>query len=171
MPATAILRGAAAALLFSLVSIGAAAAAHRDGHGPVYRGPVARMHVGPHRGGMIRTGLHRRHHAYGGIGYGRGHHRFDAPRHHARAAFFPRARYGYRHNRPRFHGGGYGVRHGYLPRQRFFGAEAYGFGGHGHGAPYAYGAGYAAYAPPAYGTVAGAAPYGPLYNRPIGDCY
>src|SRR5215207_7895249 len=29
----------------------------------------------------------------------------------------------------------------------------------------------AAYAPPAYGTVAGAAPYGPLYNRPIGDCY
>ena len=112
MPAKAILRGAAAALLFSLAAIGAAAAAHRDGHGPVYRGPAARMHVGPHRGGMIRPGLHRRHHAYGGIGYGRGHHRFDAPRHHARAAFFPRARYGYRHNRPRFHGGGYGVRQG-----------------------------------------------------------
>ena len=167
MPATAILRGAAAALLFSLVSIGAAAAAHRDGHGPVYRGPVARMHVGPHRGGMIRPGLHRRYHAYGGIGYGRGYRRFDAARHHARAAFFPRARYGYRHNRPRFHGGGYGVRQGYLPRRRFFGAEASGLGGYGGWQ----GGAYAAYAPPAYGTVPGAAPYGPLYNRPIGDCY
>jgi hypothetical protein len=167
MPAKAILRGAAAALLFSLAAIGAAGAAHRDGHGPVYRGPVARMHVGPHRGAMIRPGLHRRHHAYGGIGYGRGHHRFDAPRHHARAAFFPRARYGYRHNGPRFHGGGYGVRHGYVPRRRFFGHEAYGLGGYGGWQ----GGAYAAYAPPAYGTVAGAAPYGPLYNRPIGDCY
>jgi hypothetical protein len=167
MPAKAILRGAAAALLFSFAAIGGAAAAHRDGHGPGYRGPVARMHVGPHRGGMIRPGLHRRHHAYGGISYGRGRHRFDAPRHHARAAFFPRARYGYRHNGPRFHGGGYGVRQGYLPRRRFFGAEAYGLGGYGGWQ----GGAYAAYAPPAYGTVAGAAPYGPLYNRPIGDCY
>ena len=52
-------------------------------------------------------------------------------------------------------------------RRRFFGAEAYGLGGYGGWQ----GGAYAAYAPPAYGTVAGAAPYGPLYNRPIGDCY
>ena len=169
MPATAFLRGAAAALLLSLASISSAAAGHRDG--PGYRGPVARMHVGPHRGGMIRPGLYGRHHGYGAIGHGRRHHRFDAPRHHAAAAFFPRVRYGYRHHGPRFHGGGYGVRHGYLPRRRFFRAEAYGFGGRGYGAPFAYGAGYASYAPPAFGTVAGAAPYGPLYNRPIGTCY
>jgi hypothetical protein len=168
MPATAILRGAAAALLLSLVSISGAAAGHRDGHGAVYRGTVARMHAGPHRGGMIQPGLHRRHYGYGATGYGRGYRRFDAARHHARGAFFPRARYGYRHHGPRFHGGGYGVRQGYLPRRRFFPGEAHGFG---HGGWYGHGAAYAAYAPPAYGTVAGAAPYGPLYNRPIGDCY
>ena len=84
MPATAILRGAAAALLLSLVSISGAAAGHRDGHGAVYRGPVARMHAGPHRGGMIQPGLHRRHYGYGATGYGRGYRRFDAARHHAR---------------------------------------------------------------------------------------
>src|SRR4051812_50160227 len=107
MPAKAILRGAAAALLFSLAAIGAAAAAHRDGHGPVYRGPAARMHVGPHRGGMIGPGLHRRHHAYGGIGYGPGRPPLHAPPRHPPPPLFPPPPDGYPPPRPRFLRGGH----------------------------------------------------------------
>jgi hypothetical protein len=197
MPVPAILRGAAAALLFSLATIPAASAAHRAGHGgPFYGAPAPRMHAGPHRAGIMRPALHHRHHGHrpgihrGGHDYG--HHGFQGARHHAGKAFFHRGghrgfrhEHGLRHHGPRFHAPAYG----YSPRKRFFRAHGYGLGGYGlggyglggyarpaydDGPTYArpvYGASHGYYPTLAYGTVAGAAPYGPLYNRPAGACY
>jgi hypothetical protein len=169
MPATALLRGAAAALLLSLAAVSGAEAAHRGGHGPGYGGPAAsvgRVHVGPyrHHGGVHRAFHHRKHAYRHGHGIGHRHHGFHGPRHYGRA-FFPGARYGHRHHGPRFHGVGYGARHGYFPRRRFFHAGTYGHGGYGYGGRAIFAAA------PAFGTVAGAAPFGPLYNRPVGACY
>ena len=42
---------------------------------------------------------------------------------------------------------------------------------YGHRVSHGYGLSYGAYPILAYGTVAGAAPYGPLYNRPACACY
>jgi hypothetical protein len=180
MPATAILRGAAAALLLSL-SMSPAFADHRAGHGgPFYGAPAARMHAQPRRAGPMRPALHHRHHGshhghYRGHGYK--HHGFHGARHHAGRAFFHRRH----HHAVRHHGPGFHRAYGHFPRKRFFRAHGYGLGGyarptygHGYGASYArpvHGASYGSYPPVAYGTVAGAAPYGPLYNRPAGVCY
>jgi hypothetical protein len=191
MSARTILRAAAAALIVSLAAIPAASAAHRAGHGDLFYGrSKVRMHAGHHHG--MRPALHRRHHGmHHGHHHGmhhrhHGHHGIHA-RHHARPAFFPHGRHGYHHGR--FHGG-----YGYSPRKRFFPVHGYGHRhvhGHGNGfgagygalryaapAYYPYGHGvshhglsYGAYPMLAYGTVAGAAPYGPLYNRPACVCY
>ena len=191
MSARTILRAAAAALIVSLAAIPAASAAHRAGHGDLFYGrSKVRMHAGHHHG--MRPALHRRHHGmHHGHHHGmhhrhHGHHGIHA-RHHARPAFFPHGRHGYHHGR--FHGG-----YGYSPRKRFFPVHGYGHRhvhGHGNGfgagygalryaapAYYPYGHGvshyglsYGSYPMLAYGTVAGAAPYGPLYNRPAGPCY
>jgi hypothetical protein len=194
MPGPAILRGAAAALLLSLASISAASADHRAGHGDLFYGKSrARMHAPFHRAPAFHHGYGMRPGHHRGIGhphYGLRHHRFHV-RHHARAAF-PHGRYGFGH-----HGVFHGAAYGDFRRKRFFRVHGHGYGGHGHGRwhghrhgygglryavpayyyPYGhgvshgYGASYGTYPTLAYGTVAGAAPYGPLYNRPAGLCY
>ncbi|HEX8165903.1 MAG TPA: hypothetical protein VF601_08955 [Beijerinckiaceae bacterium] len=191
MPVTAILRGAAGALLFSLAAISTASADYRAGYAGPFYGPPARMRVQPHRAGPMRPALRHGHgieghhgHVRGGHGHrhhGLAHQAVHGPRHHAARMFFPRD---HRHalQGPRFHGPAYG----HLARKRFFRMSGYGLyarPGYHHGYAAAYGHGYgAAYARPAYGsyayyptlaygTVAGAAPYGPLYNRPVCICY
>jgi hypothetical protein len=195
MSAKTVLRAAAAALLVWLAAIPAASAGHRAGHGgPFYGKSGVRMHA-VHRGGVMRPVLHRRHHGihhggHHGIGHRHyGHRHGFHVRHHARPAFFPHHRHDFHHRR--FHGA-----YGYLPRKRFFPVHGHGhrhvyghgieFGaGRGYGAPRygapaydpygdgvsRYGLSYGSYPTLAYGTVAGAAPYGPLYNRPACVCY
>jgi hypothetical protein len=141
MRPTAILRGAAAALVVSLAMLSTASANGRGGHAPAYGGIAPRMHGGVYRhGGLMRPPMHGMHWRHGYRHRHLGHHGYGHHRHHGRyihhrkhhdgfagrLAFFPRPAY-HRHG---YHGG-----NGFFPRPRLR-RPVYGGPGRYHGYGY-----------------------------------